>query len=320
MSAKNNFVDAVHTANKHRSTILLTGLQAMLLVLVFIGFVLHTGMYGIGKQVVAAVESYQSDPSLHNATSNVTNPFIAQFENDQVGPGFGEYLKQHGVTEQTIAPFFTWRTVWIALGYLLAWLLLSLLLTTMLYVSIARAVNKKPQKELFASAVQRIGPYVLYSILCALLYGLPVLIVGALLVGLGMLGGFWIAIAVITGILALIGYIVYVVFISLRFYFAPYILFLENTSALQAFKKSYALTKGNMLRTLGVFAIEAAICYVGYSLGPYSTAILHAVFGSRVLVMIAAILLFILYVLIYSTLNAIAKIYVFYSCKRFGEK
>ena len=137
----------------------------------------------------------------------------------------------------------------------------SALLQGVIVLEVARATlgEKLRLAALWRQVGRRVWPLVGWILLLTAALLLGVLLIGGLVVVCALLGGGWIPLAVIIGVLGGLGLIAAYAWVSTKTAVVPSLIVLERLRIWSAVRRSWALTNGFFWRTLGVLLLIALI-------------------------------------------------------------
>jgi len=140
----------------------------------------------------------------------------------------------------------------------------SALLQGIIVQEVARATlgEKLRMMALWRRVGSRVWPLVGWTLLLTAALLIGVLLVGGLVFVCALLGGAWIALAVLVGVFGGLGLIVLAAWISTKTAVVPSLIVLERLGIRQSIRRSWSLTGGFFWRTLGVLWLIALIVNV----------------------------------------------------------
>jgi hypothetical protein len=140
----------------------------------------------------------------------------------------------------------------------------SALLQGVIVTEVARATlgEKLRMTALWRQVGRRVWPLVGWTLLLTAALLIGVLLVGGLVFVCAILGGGWVALAVMIGVFGGLGLIVLAAWLSTKTAVVPSLIVLERLSIRQSIRRSWSLTGGFFWRTLGVLWLIALIVNV----------------------------------------------------------
>lgn len=203
-----------------------------------------------------------------------------------------------------------------ALVPLVLTIIASALLQGVIVLEVARATlgEKLTLSALWRSVGRRLWPLVLWTLLLGAAGLLAVALVAGLVTVLVLLGGAWIALAVVTGIIGGLALVAGGVWLVTRTSLVPSLIVLERLSIRRAVRRSWSLTIGYFWRTLGVQFLVAAIVSIVTQIITTPISLLFSVTTSVLDptgsfdTLVPAIILYLVLLLVSLVLGAIAAV------------
>jgi hypothetical protein len=140
----------------------------------------------------------------------------------------------------------------------------SALLQGVIVLEVSRATlgEKLRMTALWRQVGRRVWPLVGWTLLLSAALLVGVLLVGGLVVVSALLGGAWIALAVIIGVFGGLGLVALTAWVSTKTAIVPSLIVLERLSIRRAIRRSWSLTGGFFWRTLGILLLITVIVNV----------------------------------------------------------
>jgi hypothetical protein len=220
---------------------------------------------------------------------------------------FGEYLAEEGFDFERFIPLWNTKNMILLIISIVLYIASMVYFSIMSYTMIVKAIQKKKQYNLPNLTNKLILKFIVVKILLTLILIAPIFIMM-----------FFVAtpprsVAIILFVLVIF-YFAYLIYMSLRLFFAIPLMFFEGTGAVKSIKYSFTSTKGHLKQVLFIAAIILGIALLSNSLVGEPLYSASAFFyESGAVKILINFLLMLVFVVLYSIALTFQRVFLFYS-------
>lgn len=256
-----------------------------------------------------------------NYTIELLSYISRNSQNSQYDEEFNHYLNETGFSFKEYSYLISAKNVVIGLLLFVLGTILAIYLTTMSLSAVSIVVrDKKLNKK---SVIKETNSFAFRQFMIMLLSAIILItpLLAAILISIlfGLISN---ALMVIMIILSVILWLAYLIYMSLKLYFAAPMMYLKNISAVDALKGSYKITKGRLWDVFLIAIVVTVMSWISGGLlkGPMDESLWNILYSGGLVWIVLYALLAIGFMVLYATSLTFINLFLFDMYKLFSKK
>jgi len=290
-----------------------------------------SGLSTIIKGVYSASSEFESQKTnyLMNAT-NIGNEtysselftYLSKGSRDSpYNKQLSQYLEEQGFEWSKFKELINSRNILLLIVYIAISLIGLLYFSCMTYSMIALAIHKKDIefKNVIRVTNRFLFQFIWLQILLIFIVVMPIILLTGIVV---YFYSFSKILSILSGLMFFFLIIVYIIFISLRLFFAIPVMYIDQERAINSIKNTFQITKGRIWHVIIIFFIIFAIASFSNTLvnQPFSNIYSSIIFGSNWLKISISLIVLLIFILLKAFLSTFQHTFLFYSYIEFKVK